>query len=219
MQQAINVDKPTTAQYHTMNLKSFCTLLLFALTFNGFNVLVHAADQKKPTTENVGSVVTDASYLVQPGDILQISVWKEKDLEREVLVRPDGGLTFPLAGDIQATNKTMEQVRKEIVTKLTRYIPDPVVTVAAKQTIGNKIYVVGKVNRPGEYVASRYVDVMQAIGMAGGLNPFAAANDIVILRRANGVETAIPFKYGQVEDGRKLKQNILLQSGDVVVVP
>lgn len=203
-----------------MNLKSFCALLLLTLALSsGLNVPVHAADQKKPAAENGGGPVVDASYMVQPGDILQISVWKEKDLEREVLVRPDGGLTFPLAGDIQATNKTTEQVRKEIVAKLTRYIPDPVVTVAAKQTMGNKIYVVGKVNRPGEYVASRYVDVMQALGMAGGLSPFAAANDIVILRRTNGIEAAIPFKYGQVEDGRKLKQNILLQSGDVVVVP
>ncbi len=202
-----------------MNLKSFYPLLLVIVAFTGVNVSVLAADQKKSTPENESSSATDTSYLIQPGDILQISVWKEKDMDREVLVRPDGGLTFPLAGDIQATNKTMEQVRKEIVTKLTRYIPDPVVTVAAKQAMGNKVYVVGKVNRPGEYIASRYVDVMQAIGMAGGLNPFAAANDIVILRRTNGIERAIPFKYGQVEDGRKLKQNILLQSGDVVVVP
>ena len=202
-----------------MNLKSFYPLLLFIIAFTGVNLSVLAADQKKSVSENESSSATDISYLIQPGDILQISVWKEKDLDREVLVRPDGGLTFPLAGDIQATNKTMEQVRKEIVTKLTRYIPDPVVTVAAKQAMGNKVYVVGKVNRPGEYIASRYVDVMQAIGMAGGLNPFAASNDIVILRRTNGVERAIPFKYGQVEDGRKLKQNILLQSGDVVVVP
>ena len=198
-----------------MNLKTLYALLLFIVTTSGLNVLVNAADQKKPTTETI----VDSSYIVQPGDILQISVWKEKDLEREVLVRPDGGLTFPLAGDIQATNKTTEQVRKEIVAKLTRYIPDPVVTVAAKQALGNRIYVVGKVARPGEYIASRYVDVMQAIGMAGGLSVFAAANDIVILRRTDGIETAIPFKYGQVEDGRKLKQNIFLQSGDVVVVP
>lgn len=204
-----------------MNAKSLSVLLLSALATFGINLSSYAAEQTTTAADNnpAAPIIADTPYLVQPGDILQISVWKEKDLEREVLVRPDGGLTFPLAGDIQATGKTMDELRKEIELRLTRYIPSPVVTVAARQTLGHKIYVVGKVNRPGEYIASRFVDVMQALGMAGGLNPYAAANDIVILRRVNGVEISIPFKYGQVEDGRKLKQNIPLQSGDVVVVP
>lgn len=158
-------------------------------------------------------------YGVQPGDVLEISVWREKDLQREVLVRPDGGLTFPLVGDIQAAGKTVEQLRTEITKRLVKYIPDPVVTVAAKQIQGNKIYVVGKVNRPGEFVVGRNVDVMQALSVAGGATPFASLNRIKILRRVNGTVTSIPFKYGQVEGGHHLKQNILLQSGDVVVVP
>ena len=179
----------------------------------------HAADPKKSVNEVAATPSVDTTYLVQPGDILQISVWKEKDLEREVLVRPDGGLSFPLAGEIKATGLTMEALRKEIEMRLTRYIPSPVVTVAVKQAAGSKIYVVGRVARPGEYIATRYLDVMQALSLAGGTTPFASENSIKILRRVNGVETAIPFKYGQVEGGRKLKQNIILQSGDVVVVP
>lgn len=205
-----------------MNAKFLPTFLLFAVAITSLSFSGCAATQKTvtPTTSSGNQAGTDSiPYLIQPGDILQISVWKEKDMDRDVLVRPDGGLTFPLAGDIKVTGMTMDELRKEIELRLTRYIPNPVVTVAAKQTLGHKIYVVGKVNHPGEFIASRFVDVMQALGMAGGLNPYASANNIVILRRINGVETSIPFKYGQVEDGHKLQQNILLQSGDVVVVP
>jgi polysaccharide export outer membrane protein len=180
---------------------------------------VQAEDLKKPTAESTSSAPADTVYRVQPGDILQISVWKEKDLEREVLVRPDGGLSFPLAGEIQATGLALDALRKEIEMRLTRYIPSPVVTVAVKVAAGSKVYVVGRVNRPGEFNATRYLDVMQALSLAGGTTPYASENSIKILRRVNGVETAIPFKYGQVEGGRKLKQNIILQSGDVVVVP
>ena len=161
----------------------------------------------------------DSGYIVQPGDILEISVWKEKDLQRDVVVLPDGSLSFPLAGEIQASGKTVEQLRKDLATRLAKYIPGAVVTVSAKQIQGNKIYVLGKVNRPGEYAASRYVDVMQALSIAGGVTPFAAVNSIQVLRRVNGVQTAIPFKYSKVESGSNLESNIILQSGDVVVVP
>lgn len=146
-------------------------------------------------------------------------MWKEKDLQRDVVVLPDGSLSFPLAGEIQATGKTVEQLRKDISTRLTKYIPGAVVTISAKQVQGNKIYVVGKVARPGEYTASRYVDVMQALSMAGGVTPFAAVNSIQVLRRVHGVQTAIRFRYSKVESGRSLHSNIILQSGDVVVVP
>ena len=84
---------------------------------------------------------------------------------------------------------------------------------------GNRIYVVGKVNRPGEYPFSRPLDIMQSLSMAGGATPFAALNDIRILRRENGKQIAISFKYEEVERGRNLDQNILLKSGDTVVVP
>ena len=204
---------------NAMNAKPVSALLLSTIVVSGILLTSCASWQKTPSAAPAAPMVADTPYQIQPGDILQISVWKEKDLDREVLVRPDGGLTFPLAGNLQATGKTIDELRKDIETRLTRYIPGPVVTVAAKQTLGHKIYVVGKVNRPGEYVATRFVDVMQALGMAGGLNPYAKANGIVILRRMNGVESSIRFRYGQVEDGKKLKQNILLQSGDVVVVP
>lgn len=173
----------------------------------------------RPQASEQAAASPESGYIIQPGDILEISVWKEKDLQRDVVVLPDGSLSFPLAGEIQANGKTVEQLRKDISTRLTKYIPGAVVTIAAKQVQGNKIYVVGKVARPGEYTASRYVDVMQALSMAGGVTPFAAVNSIQVLRRVNGVQTAIRFRYSKVESGRSLQSNIILQSGDVVVVP
>ncbi len=158
-------------------------------------------------------------YSLQPGDILEISVWKEPDLQREVLVRPDGGISFPLVGNIKAKNSSVQDVNKEITARLTKYIPDPVVTVSLKQMLGNRVYVVGKVLKPGEFVINRNVDVMQALSMAGGLNPFAAGDDIKILRRVNGVQKSIPFRYESIVEGKDLEQNIVLKAGDVVVVP
>src|SRR3990172_2108989 len=135
------------------------------------------------------------------------------------MVRPDGGLNFPLVGDVIASGKSVEQLQKELASKLSKYVPDPVVTVAVKQSLGNKIYVVGKINRPGEFVANRNMDVMQALSMAGGLTPYASVNKIKILRRVNGEQKVFLFKYSRVEKGEDLEQNIILQGGDVVVVP
>jgi polysaccharide export outer membrane protein len=171
------------------------------------------------TARDTATPSTTPDYKLQPGDVLEISVWKEKDLQRDVIIRPDGGLSFPLVGDVQTDGKTIEQLRKEITQRLAKYIPDPAVTVATKQPQGNAIFVIGRVNKPGSYVSFRNLDVMQALSIAGGVTPFAAENSIKILRRVNGIVTAIPFKYGQVAKGKRLEQNIILQSGDIVVVP
>lgn len=163
-------------------------------------------------------------YLLSPGDVLEVSVWKEEGLQKEVLVRPDGGISFPLVGEIQAGGKTAAQVQQIVAGQIKRFIPDPVVTVSVLK-INSKIYVVGKVLRPGEFVITQYADVMQALAMAGGLNPYAKPNDIKILRRVAGKENeaskeiAMEFEYDDVAKGKLLEQNIILQNGDVVVVP
>lgn len=171
-----------------------------------------------PTVEEATKVAPDR-YRVQPGDVLHVSVWKEDDLQSDVLVRPDGGLSFPLAGDVEASGKSVDQLRKDLTTRLKEYIPDPVVTVSVKEIGGNRIYVVGKVARPGEFPFSQPVDVMQALSLAGGTTPYAAVNDIVILRRENERVAAIRFHYAEVEHGKDLAQDVLLHSGDTVVVP
>lgn len=171
------------------------------------------------TGPTFGESVSADAYQLQPGDVLEISVWREEGLEKEVLVRPDGGLSFPLVGNIQARGKSTEQLQREVSEKLKRFIPDPSVTVAVLKLDGNKVYVIGKVNRPGDFTATRQLDVVQALSMAGGMTPYAAANKIRILRREGNKQTAIPFAYGEIEKGESLDQNILLRAGDVVVVP
>lgn len=166
-----------------------------------------------------GTAVAGDMYLLQPGDILSISVWKEPDLSSDVLVRPDGSITMPLAGEIKAAGHTVEEVRTTLDQRLRKFIPDAAVTVIVKQTPGNQIYVIGRVNHPGPYSLNRPVDVMQALSLAGGTTPFAAMNDIRVLRREGERQITIPFRYSDVERGRNLEQNILLQSGDTVVVP
>jgi polysaccharide export outer membrane protein len=162
----------------------------------------------------------ESGYLLQPGDLIMVSVWKEPEMQAEILIRPDGGLSFPLAGDIMAAGKSIQQLTTLLEDKLRPYIPKPVITVALRQIGGNRIYVLGQVNRPGEFPFVRPLDVMQALALAGGTNSFADLGSIQILRRdAEGQQSAIRFQYGEVGRGRSLQQNILLQSGDTVVVP
>lgn len=163
--------------------------------------------------------VVEAEYLLSPEDILEISVWKEESLTKQVVIRPDGAFSFPLVGDVRATAKTVEKIREEIKERLKKYIPEPVVSVSLLKVTGYKIYVIGRVNKPGEIVTGRFVDVLQALAIAGGLTPFAAENDIRILRRVEGKEYVRNFRYADVRKGQHLEQNILLQSGDTVVVP
>ncbi|MEX2123288.1 MAG: polysaccharide biosynthesis/export family protein [Woeseia sp.] len=187
---------------------------------NSFKYIALLALSTGFASSAMGQEPVDRAYTVQPGDILEISVWKEEDLQREVLVRPDGRFSFPLVGDLDATGKTVSDLRDEISASLQKYIPDLVVTVTVKSILGNKIYVLGQVNNPGEFVVNPRVDVMQALSMAGGTTAFAALNDIVVLRRnGDGSQSAIRFAYKDVEKGRSLEQNIVLNVGDVVVVP
>src|SRR5215831_7307855 len=161
----------------------------------------------------------DSAYTVKPGDMLAISVWKEPDLQGPVLVRPDGTFSFPLAGQLDARGHSVLELQQMITDKLKKYISDPVVTVSISEVKGNKVYVLGQVNKPGEFIVNPRVDVMQALSMAGGTTAYAALSDITILRRTDAGQQSLPFHYAEVARGRNLQQNIMLQAGDVVVVP
>jgi polysaccharide export outer membrane protein len=161
----------------------------------------------------------DPEYRLGAEDVMLISVWKDEQLTREVVVRPDGMFSFPLIGDIQAEDRTVDQIRTDLVQRLTKYIPNANVSVAVTKVVSYKVYVVGRVNKPGEYLIGHYTDVLQALSLAGGLTPFAAENDIKVMRRMGRGQHAIPFRYGDIRKGRELEQNIILQRGDVVMVP
>lgn len=158
-------------------------------------------------------------YRINPGDLLEISVWKEEELKRELRVLPDGHISFPLAGDISTKGLSLGQLKELLVERLAEYISDPVVNVSVKEAEGNKVYVVGQVTRPGPVRMYRQLDAMQALSIAGGLTAFAKSNDILILRRDGKSTKAIEFEYGEIEDGDELNKNHILKSGDVIVVP
>ncbi len=163
--------------------------------------------------------VNSVTYQLQAGDVLQVSVWKETELTSEVVIRPDGGMSFALAGDLPAAGHTVAELTVMLEKRIRKFEPDAVVTVVVKAAMGNRVYVIGKVLRPGDFPLNRPIDVMQALSLAGGATPFANINAIKILRRDGDRLTSIGFRYKDVERGRKLQQNILLQSGDTVVVP
>lgn len=171
--------------------------------------------KKQPTT----TTEVYEGYRIGAEDLLFISVWKEEELQREVTVRPDGGISFPLAGNLQVAGKTVPEVEAEITRRIRRYIPEAVVTVSVKTISGYSVFVIGKVENPGQFTLGRYVDVIQALTLAGGVTPFANEDNISILRRSDAKEIVFKFDYSDVKKGKNLQQNITLQSGDVVVVP
>lgn len=172
-----------------------------------------------PEPTSAQSSLADPGYQLGPEDVLMVSVWKDEHLTREVVVRPDGIFSFPLVGEIQAEDRTVEDIRVELVKRLTKYIPNPSVSVSVVKVMSYKIYVVGRVNKPGEYLIGHYTDVLQALSLAGGLTPFASENNIKVIRRVKGQQQVFPVRYADLRKGEDLDQNILLQRGDVVMVP
>ncbi len=159
------------------------------------------------------------AYLIGPGDLLAISVWKDEALTRSTVVLPDGKINFPLIGEIAAAGKTVAALQAEIEAAIGRFVPDPVLSVGVQQVNSMLVYVIGKVNRPGQFNLNAHSTVLQALAMAGGLNAFARESQIKILREQDGKTRIFPFRYDEVADGQNLEQNIRLMRGDVIVVP
>jgi polysaccharide export outer membrane protein len=200
-----------TCQYRRSRYGLGRVLFIVALLFNS---IVVAQDSE--------SGIETGSYKINAGDVLSLQVWNEPSLSSEQFsVRPDGFVSIPVIGEIRASKKTIVELQASIAKGLSRYLKDqPTVVVSVLASNGNLVYVLGKVGRPGAFPINGPMDVTQALAFAGGLNSFAAENKIKVLRRDDsGQQRSIKFKYGQVKDGDKLETNILLESGDVVLVP
>jgi polysaccharide export outer membrane protein len=176
--------------------------LLFVLLFTGSNIRAE-----------------EAEYKLGPRDTVEISVWKDEALSRQLIIPPDGIVSFPLVGDISAKNLTVTELREIVTKKLSEFIPDPTVTVILLSPVSLTAYVIGKVNKPGEFPIGLDTNVMQILSTAGGLNPFASPGKIVILRQNGDKSIRLPFDYHKVEKGDSPEQNLLLKRGDVVLVP
>ena len=189
-----------------------------------------AAVNQSGSTPDTGPTVLDSifipdkdapvqkDYLIGPGDILEISVWKDPELSRQVVVLPDGTISFPLLGKISAAGKTVDGLKVEMAERISRYVPEPDLTVILQSVNSMVVYVIGKVNRPGHIALNRNISVLQALAMAGGLNTFADRRNIAIIRKTDDGTLTIPFDYKAVTEENQTADNILLQRGDVVVV-
>ncbi|MGD0168231.1 MAG: polysaccharide biosynthesis/export family protein [Smithella sp.] len=179
-----------------------------------------ASEMKAPVeTSTFVTAQEEGDYIIGPGDVLDISVWKDEALTRSCVVRPDGFISFPLIGDVRASGKTSQQLKLEMERRLIRYVPGLTLSLEIKQINSMIVYVIGKVNIPGRFVVNANIDVLQALSTAGGLNPFAKENNIKIFRKDKDETTIFPFQYDKVVDGKRLEQNIQLNRGDIVVVP
>lgn len=186
------------------------TIGLVLLIFLGFTVSALAS---------AGKPAADDDYVIGQGDMLDISVWGDQALTKTVVVLPDGNISYFLIGIVKAAGKTVPQLKKEIETRISSYVPNPVLNVEVRQVNSMLIYVIGRVNAPGKFVIYSNVNVLQALSMAGGLNAFAKRDKIKIFREEDGQTKIFNFRYDDVVDGNMLEQNIKLQRGDVLVAP
>ena len=175
--------------------------------------LLAAAPRPAPPQDGAG-----ADYLIGVEDVLSVSVWKEPELSKNVNVRPDGKITVPLIGDLQAAGKTPTQLAASIGEGLARFVGEPIVTITVEQINSFKVYMIGEIGKQGELALKRRMRLLQAIAMAGGLSPYASKN-IVLVRDEGGREVRTEIDYRKLLSGERPDLNIYLKPGDTIIVP
>lgn len=161
-----------------------------------------------------------AEYVIGAGDILEIVTWKEPDFSREqVIVRIDGKISFPLLDDVQATGLTPTQLKKNIEARLKDFVASPSVTVTISNAASQKFYILGEVNRTGEYPLVKDLTVLQAFALAGGFTEWASKKEIILFRRENGKEKVIQINYKHIVNEKDFSQNVKIKADDTIIVP
>jgi len=190
--------------------------LMAVLLFVGLSTA--SAQDKAVQTWSAKSQSTD--YRIGAGDVIEVSTWKEPDLSRkEVLVRVDGKISFPLIGDIQASGMTPAELTETIQKGLTNYVTAPVVTVTVTNPGSQKVYILGEVLKTGEYPLFKTLTVLQAFALAGGFTQWASKDEIILLRKEGGKEKIYKINYKDIVRGRESENNLALQANDTIVVP
>lgn len=172
-----------------------------------------------PSPASQPAAPEESPYYIAPGDVLRVAVWKEPELTTEVFVRLDGRITVPLVGDVKAAGRTTEELTNEIRTRLRAFLEVPQVTITVSQAVSTRFYVIGQVTTSGAFALNSRITVAQALALAGGFREFAKRDRIVLLRENRGERKAIPFNFRDLEVGINLDQNIVLESGDTIIVP
>ena len=168
---------------------------------------------------NPATSTSDDSYLIGPGDVLSIDVWKEPDLSKQVSVRLDGHISLPLVNDVEAAGLTSTELREQLTEKYKDFVDVPEVSVTVIESRSKRIYMLGKVARPGEYPLQKNMTVVQAISLAGGLAEWADSSDIKLIRKIKGTEKTFRVDYDAIVSGEDLAQNVQLQPDDTIFVP
>ena len=166
----------------------------------------------------VAPLALPKDYVIGAEDMLNVVFWSDKELSAEVLVRPDGKISLPILNDVPAAGMTPEQLAATIAKAATKFVRDPSATVIVKAVNSRKVYVVGEVARPGPFPLGSEMNVLQAIGEAGGFLETAKKGDVVIVRNENGKERRYKFNYNDVVRGKNVEQNIRLLPGDTILV-
>jgi len=189
----------------------FC--FTFILVFNSQNICSGAENKWS------GWVSADA-YKIGSGDVLEIVTWKEPDFSRtDVLVRIDGKISFPLLGDVQASGRSPLEIEKDIEAGLKDYVGNPIVTVTVKNPGSQKFYILGEVQKTGEYPLLKGLTVLQAFALAGGFTDWASKKEIILFRRENGKEKVYNINYKKIVNDKDFSQNIAIRTDDTIIVP
>lgn len=196
--------------------KSALAILALILTAR----IAGASSEPSKSKSAATAAPTAEEYMIGPDDLLAVNVWREPEISRNVVVRPDGKISLPLVGDLRASGHTPAQLQDEIKAVLVNYLSSPEVTVIVQEARSQKFNILGEVEHPGAYPLSRSMTVLDAIAVAGGLRDFAKSSKIYVLRTTgDGSRTRLQFNYKEVIKGQGLSQNIELQPRDTVVVP
>ena len=198
-------------------------LFLVFIVILFFTFFINSAFAGKSKTKNSDKSFNDYrfQYKIGVGDILEIMTWKEPDFSRaNVLVRLDGKITMPLLDDILAAGKTPHQLKENIQTLLKHYVATPNVTVVVREPASQKYYIIGEVQRVGEYPLLKNLTIVQAFAMAGGFTEWATKKEIILLRKLTGNSTkVIKVDYKKILRGKGLEQNIGIRADDTIIVP
>ena len=168
---------------------------------------------------NGNSKGTSPDYILGPEDVIEVTVWKNEMLSKTMAIRPDGKISLPLIGDVQASGLSTAHLREVIRNKFKEYKETPEVSIIVKEINSLNVFVIGEVARPGKLVLRSETSLLQAITMSGGFTQFASTNNIVLLRRVGGVETRRIIRYKDIVSGKKPEDDVILQRGDTVVIP
>ncbi|HEX3175952.1 MAG TPA: polysaccharide biosynthesis/export family protein [Methylomirabilota bacterium] len=190
----------------------------------GAGVAAAHAQQASPSNTAADKLPTSAppaitDYVIGPEDVLQITVWKNESLSRQLAVRPDGKISMPLLHDVQAAGLTPMQLQEKLATALGEFMPNPEVSVTVSDVRSYRVSVLGEVQKPGVLQLKSDTSVLEAIALAGGFRDFASPSKIMILRKNGEGTQKIPFNYNRVVKDNRGEGNVMLKSGDVVVVP